>query len=98
MNPTRSANSTVTRRRSAIRAGPGAGAGRPALAVPSGEVGATAGVAPSEVPHSPQKRAVGGFAVPQLGQTAASRVPHSPQNFRPSSFGEPQLGQVIGGS
>ncbi len=47
------------------------------------------------VPHSPQKRAVGGFGVPHAAQTAASFVPHSPQNLRPGSFGVPQLGQVI---
>jgi hypothetical protein len=46
------------------------------------------------LPHSPQKRIPGAFAVPQLAHVRARRVPHSPQNFRPVSFGVPQLGQI----
>jgi hypothetical protein len=49
----------------------------------------------SDVPHSPQKRVLAAFAVPQLGQVAASLAPHSPQNFRPGSLVAPQLAQVI---
>jgi hypothetical protein len=54
--------------------------------------------ASSPVPHSPQNRALGAFAVPQDGHTFASRVPHSPQNLRPGSFGVPQDGQFIRGA
>ena len=88
VNPTRSANSTVTSRRSAI------GASYATEAAEAGLMTAAPGVAPtSAVPHSPQNRALGWLAAPQLAQTAASFVPHSPQNLRPASFADPQLGQ-----
>src|SRR5262245_63778098 len=90
VNPTRSANSTVTRRRSAT--GASAGGVTPA----EGGTLDDAGDPASCDPHSPQNRAVGGFDVPQLGHATASRAPHSPQNLRPASLGVPQLAQFTG--
>jgi hypothetical protein len=53
---------------------------------------------PSGVAHWPQNLAVGGLAVPQLGQAAASGVAHSMQNLRPTSFKVPQFEQIkLGG-
>src|SRR5437764_458016 len=108
VKPTRSAKRTLTSRRSATGvAGPAAAepfvgrAGAPVVVAgcapgPADVVGAAAAGAPaSPVPHSPQKRAVGAFAVPQFGHTLASRAPHSPQNFRPASFAVPQFAQLI---
>ena len=77
VNPTRSANSTVTSRRSA------AGASRTvAAAAPS-----------RRLPHSPQKLTSGSLAAPQAGQLRASGVPQLPQNFRPAAFSAPQFAQ-----
>src|SRR5690242_5314171 len=81
VNPTRSAKSTETRRRSAagvLLAGPGAG------------VGPGTDVSVSAAPHSPQNFTVGPLAAPQEGHIRASGLPHSPQNLRPASFSEPQ--------
>src|SRR5438477_6600213 len=81
VNPTRSANSTETSRRSDSwgAAGVGTGEGAPSE---------------SAVPHSPQNLALGAFAVPQLGQARTRRLPHSAQNFRPASFSVPQAEQT----
>src|SRR5439155_23402931 len=82
VNPTRSANSTETSRRSAAGAGAGS-AGLVAWAV--------APVPPpfSPEPHSPQNLAAGGLAEPQAGHARARRFPHSKQNLRPASFSLP---------
>ena len=85
VNPTRSANSTDTSRRSAAggsdvmvgATGPGPGEG-----------------SASEAPHSPQNFVPGVLGVPQAGQGRSSGLPHSPQNFRPGSFSVPQAEQV----
>src|SRR5206468_1654218 len=79
VNPTRSANSTDTRRRSA-EGGSRGGSRRP--------------VPRSGVPHSPQNLTPGSLGEPQDGQATASGLPHSPQNFRPGEFTAPQLAQV----
>ena len=78
--PDRSANTTVTWRRSSgsaveIEGGGGAGA-RPGRRAPAPNP------PPIEVPHSMQKRAPGGAGVPQLGQSRASAFPHDMQNSR----------------
>ena len=80
VKPTRSANSTETRRRSS---GGGASRVRPPVAVDRGigDAGAPAGV-----PHSPQNRCPGGFEAPHDGQFAASAVPQLPQNRCPGGF------------
>ena len=84
VKPTRSTNSTETRRRSAAagsRAEAGAcGAATPALL--------------SLVPHSPQKFTPGALAVPHDGHGATRLAPHSAQNFRPSSFGVEHAAQI----
>ncbi len=79
VNPTRSANSTETSRRSACD--------RAAFA----DVW-PAGVA-SDPPHSPQNLAPGAFEVPQDAHARVSGAPHSPQNLRFPSFGSPQAAQ-----
>src|SRR5437660_2828512 len=79
VNPTRSANRTLTSRRS-VAAAMGLGA-------------ATAGRdsgAPRDAPHSPQKSNWGSLAAPQEGHSFASAPPHLPQNFRPGAFSVPQ--------
>src|SRR5207237_2866197 len=76
-NPTRSAKTTVTRRRSPART-VGASAG--------------ASVASSAVPQEPQKRKPGGFSAPQLGQTATSAAPHEPQNRASAGLSEEHAG------
>jgi hypothetical protein len=47
------------------------------------------------VPHSPQNRCPGGFALPQAEQVTASGVPHSPQNFCPDGFSAPQFAHMV---
>jgi len=85
VNPTRSANRTDTRRRSAI-AGSRATARR--------DAGADVGPPPRGVPHSPQNRSSTSFAAPQFGQASASAFPQAEQNFRPGRFSVPQLEQI----
>ncbi len=96
VNPTRSANSTVTKRRSAT----GAACAAP-MAVASGvgprDAAAAASSLMSRVPHSPQKRAWGGLVDPHVGQAAASLEPHSWQNLRPASLTVPHAGHCIRG-
>ena len=50
---------------------------------------------PSVPPHSPQKRKLGGFARPQLGQVTAgaSAAAQLPQKRIPDGFSKPQAGQ-----
>ena len=85
MNPTRSANSTETRRRSATGAGTKAGA--PARA--------GSALCASDVPHSAQNFAAAGSCAPQDRHVRASAVPHSTQNFAPGMFSVAQLAQII---
>ena len=80
------------------RAGGRGGCGRRTAIGRRAAVAAAAAAALARtLPHSPQNRAVGALAVPQLGQVAASREPHSPQNLRPGSLGEEQEGQITRG-
>src|SRR6266511_3643759 len=90
VNPTRSANSSETSRRSAVAAGcrvrpPGSRTEvveRPVAEFP-----------PRAVPHSPQNLWPGGFAAPHEEQVMARAVPHSPQNFWPAGFSAPHFEQ-----
>src|SRR5436189_3116692 len=91
VNPTRSANRTETRRRSAVGAAAGGASGGPTTGAER------AAASPSGDPHSPQNLTPGSFAAPQTGQPTASARPHSPQNFLPALFAAPQLEQVIKG-
>src|SRR5690349_2525767 len=85
-----SANSTVTRRRSAT----GVAAWLEPAPVVAGR-GAAAPAPPARaVPHSLQNFAPGLLIAPQLGQPAASVAPHSLQNLAPGMFSEPQLAQI----
>src|SRR6266511_2867565 len=86
VNPTRSANSTETSRRSDDAAARPFGR---AAATPAGST-----ALPSAVPHSPQNRSDGSFGAPQDGHTTASGDPHDEQNFLPSRFTVPQFPQV----
>src|SRR3954447_15252921 len=86
VKPTRSANRTETRRRSAT-----------GTSVLAGFAVVVAAAAPSCVPQSPQKRWPGGLTAPQLGHAASSEVPQLPQNRLPVGFSVPQLGQVNAG-
>src|SRR6266540_665866 len=79
VNPTRSANSTETNRRSE----PGSAWG-----------GRAADSGASAEPHSPQNFTPGPFDAPQVAHTIARGDPHSPQNFRPTSFSVPQTEQI----
>ena len=88
VKPTRSAKSTLTRRRSATLASDPGGVWVAGVAVTAP---ATSGVA-----HSEQNLAVGPFDVPQLGQATARRVAHSEQNFAPGVFSVPQFEQITG--
>src|SRR6266498_2333125 len=81
VNPTRSANSTDTSRRSAEGAG-------------DREAAAGAGAPPRAEPHAPQNLFVGGFGVPHDAHTLASGLPHAPQNLLVSAFSAPHVGQV----
>ena len=97
VNPTRSANSTVTKRRSATGASIPAGA-LPTATPASGRLAAAAASSlRRRVPHSPQKRAWGGLLLPQVGHAAASLDPHSWQNLRPASLTVPHAGHCIHG-
>jgi len=77
VNPTRSANSTDTSRRSA--AGDAAGAGT------SSEL-----IVTRDVPHSAQNFAPTACGVLHVGHASACGVPHSEQNFAPAATGLPQ--------
>src|SRR3954469_25929786 len=92
VNPTRSANSTETIRRSAI----GGRAGAAPAAAPDGVVAAarpgSVGIAS---PQDPQNLAFGSFGSPHAEQLVESGVPHSRQNRRDAAFVAPQLEQTI---
>src|SRR5207245_2797481 len=81
VNPTRSANSTETRRRS------DAGAAT-LVSAPS------RGGAPTGVPHSSQNSAPGRSLVPHVAHWPASGAPHWKQNLPSDRFSAPQLGQI----
>jgi hypothetical protein len=49
----------------------------------------------SAVPQSPQKRLLGGFCAPRLGQRFVNGAPQSPQNFLPVGLSLPHLAQRI---
>src|SRR6185503_1084380 len=101
VKPTRSANRTLTRRRSATGLDPsgldGDGltptGGSVADARAAGDAARTP--ACSGVAHSEQNLAVGGLTVPQVGQAEANPDPHSVQNFAPGRFSVPQTGQFM---
>ena len=87
VNPTRSANRTVTTRRS-VAGPPGSVA-----PLPSVVAGAAALPAPRFVPQLPQNLAPGGLVAPHVGQPP-SAVPHSMQKRPSEGFGVPHFGQV----
>src|SRR5713101_1714504 len=96
IDPLMSANSAVTVLRSPSRfSGSGVSATR------IGEsfdflADDAAAVAPSTVPHSPQKRLPAELSAPHFGQRFASAAPQSPQNFLPDGFSVLQFEQRIG--
>jgi len=47
------------------------------------------------VPHSPQKRLLGGLSALHFGQRFASGAPQSPQNFLLGGFSAPHFEQRI---
>jgi hypothetical protein len=47
------------------------------------------------VPQSPQKRLLGGFSAPHLGQWWVKSAPQSPQNFLPAGLSIPHFAQRI---
>ena len=49
----------------------------------------------STVPHSPQKRLLGGLSALHFGQRFASGAPQSPQNFLLGGFSAPHFEQRI---
>src|SRR6185436_5240779 len=85
VNPTRSANSTLTTRRSVVRAGAAA------RAAGAGSAGAPSGAA-SLVPQFAQKVAPGTIVAPQLGQPM--RLPQRTQNFASAGFSAEQFEQI----
>src|SRR5258705_13571513 len=85
VNPTRSPNMMVVRRRSATRFGASDEAGS--------DVGAAVPV--SAAPQSPQNFLPGSRAAPHAEQMAASGPPQSLQNFLPSGFSAAQEGHEI---
>src|SRR5437764_7663818 len=85
VDPTRSANITVSWRRSATGAVDGGGA----------TCGMSVEVAPNGAPQSPQKRFPGGFSLPHALHRQASGEPQSPQNFLPCATIAPQPEQII---
>src|SRR3954470_15175259 len=90
VKPTRSANKTLTRRRSAtvsFRA-PGAFGATGAAAAGAAER------VPSGVAHSEQNFAFGRLTNPQLGHPDTSGDAHSMQNFAPGMFWVPQAPQI----
>src|SRR5215212_6873314 len=97
VKPTRSANSTLTRRRSATAATDGVDAGGAAI---GGEftrlvAAGRAGAAPANgVAHSEQNFACARFSVPPLGQRAANGVAHSMQKRAPTLLSVPQFEQI----
>lgn len=95
MNPTRSANRTDTRRRSATGS-PACPAAVPLDARAAAVTGAPAVLefAVSGDAHSEQNFALGGLAKPQVAQGPAKGVAHSLQNLAPARFSLPQFGQI----
>src|SRR4051812_12198622 len=85
VNPTRSANSSDTMRRSETGAAPVAGASTGPAAV--------AGAAVSGVPHSLQNLPPVNGA-PHVGHDTMIGVPHSEQNFAPGRLTAPQAAQL----
>src|SRR5439155_17935831 len=75
VNPTRSANSTETSRRSAA-----------GTWCSGAEVAGTEAPWPNGVPHSPQNFWPGGLTAPHDGHEFESVLPHSPQNFWPGGL------------
>src|SRR5688500_10619105 len=91
VNPTRSANRMVTKRRSAALGVSDAWA---AGVVRAGVATAPAAVWPgSACPHSAQNLGLPSYGVPQFGQAVVSARPHSPQNFWPAWVSDPHRGQ-----
>src|SRR5947209_2671753 len=88
VNPTRSANSTDTSRRSAIGSTTTTGTG--------GWAAGAAATATSGDPHSPQNFVPGSLPAPHCEHGCASTAPHSPQNLRPGPFVVPHAAQFTG--
>src|SRR5205823_14193285 len=91
VKPTRSAKSTGTRRRSAVRPLSRCGGGEGWL----GAVMAAAAAVSSAEPHSLQNRCPASYGSPQLGHASASAAPQFPQNFALALLSWLQDGQVI---
>src|SRR5258706_3310755 len=91
VKPTRSANSTDTRRRSAVGASTDEGA-----SLGAADCAAT-GRSVTGVPHSPQKRSPAASGDPQLAHARAIGAPHWTQNFLPAAFSVPQVPQINAG-
>src|SRR5512141_1030911 len=87
VKPTRSANSTDTRRRSAVVTEGGA--------LVAAAVSEAVAVVPSAVPHLPQKRASGRLGSPQWAHVAASGLPQLSQKRPPAGFSAPQFEQFM---
>src|SRR3954454_12847677 len=79
VNPTRSPNSTLVRRREAM--------------VVTGWARGAAGSPRRPAPHSLQNLAPGETAEPQTGQPWVRVEPHSLQNLAPTGWSAPQLAQ-----
>ncbi len=88
MNPTRSANSTVTWRRSAAAGVAGKEAATGAAA------GARAAAPSRGTPHCPQNRCPGSFAAPQEWHAICNGDPHWPQKRWPGRLSVPHAAQV----
>src|SRR5436189_6387974 len=85
VKPTRSANSTETRRRSAT------GASTVAVAPVAAPL---ADASPRGAPQSPQNLFPGGFSPPHVEQLIARALPQSLQNRLPAGFSAPQFAHV----
>jgi hypothetical protein len=88
VKPTRSANRTLTSRRSAI--------GSAALALAGSEAELAGVIARLLIgaAHSEQNLAAGRLVAPQLGQRAANGVAHSMQKRAPARFSVPHVVQI----
>jgi hypothetical protein len=101
VKPDRSANKTVTQRRSPslpltpreAPASPEALTPREALTSPDGGTGDEA-PASSAAPHDPQNLNPGGLSVPQLAHTRPRAAPHCPQKRCATPFDCPQAGHT----
>ena len=91
VKPDRSANSTVTVRRSSAAGAAGGAAGRDATDVGGGAPGAPA----TAFPQPMQKRAVAGTGSPHAAHTAGMAVPQPMQNRAPLGFSVPHPAHML---